>query len=160
MARAPKRRGDALIEHPAHREVDDALAIALLRQLIETLHCGEILRKARRLEFGIVAPEVIALELGFGAHAAGQQAAAERAIAERGDAILAAIRKDVLVDGALEEIVRRLHHVQRRDGAELVHLRDREIADADGADFALLQSDSIASAVSSIGVSGSGQCTW
>jgi len=77
---------------------------------------------------------------GAGGHrprtAAGQQAAAERAIAKRGDAVIAAIRKDFLVDIALEKIVRRLRHMQRCDGAKPVHLPDREIADADRAYFA------------------------
>ena len=49
--------------------------------------------------------------------------------------------------------------MQRRHGAEIVHLRRREIAHADRADLAGLERSFIAPAVSSNGTFGSGQCT-
>ena len=50
----------------------------------------------------------------------------------------AAIRKDLVLDAALEKVVGRLQHMQRRDTPEGLHLRDREIAHPDGADLSLL----------------------
>ena len=38
---------------------------------------------------------------------------------------------------ALEQVIGRLQHMQRRDAAELLHLADRKVADADGADLSL-----------------------
>jgi len=67
--RAPQRRRDALIEYPAHGEIEHAARIALMRELIELLDGFQILPKAWRLEFRIVQAEVIALELGVGPHA-------------------------------------------------------------------------------------------
>ena len=45
MTRAPQRRGDALVKHPADRQVDNAPAEASPRQLIDFLHGGQILGK-------------------------------------------------------------------------------------------------------------------
>jgi len=50
MTRAPQRRRDALIEHPADRQLNDALAEAFPGKLAEPLHGGEILRETRREE--------------------------------------------------------------------------------------------------------------
>ena len=47
--------------------------------------------------------------------------------------------KDVTLDVALEQIVRRLRHMQRRVLPEFFHLGNGKIADADGADFPLFQ---------------------
>src|SRR2546426_12012724 len=51
MARAPQRGRDALVQHPAHREMDDALAVAVLREQIQPLYGPKILVEAWRLEF-------------------------------------------------------------------------------------------------------------
>jgi len=67
--RAPQRRRDALIEYPAHGEIEHAARIALMRELIELLDGFEILREARRLEFRVVQAEIVALELAVGPHA-------------------------------------------------------------------------------------------
>jgi len=42
MACAPQRRGDALIEHPANRQMDHSLVEALPGELIELSHASEI----------------------------------------------------------------------------------------------------------------------
>src|SRR6516225_11776450 len=43
VTRAPQRRGDALTEHPANRQMDHSLVEALLGELIEPRHGSEIL---------------------------------------------------------------------------------------------------------------------
>src|SRR5437763_11711497 len=139
MARAPERRGDALVKRPADREFDDGLAEALPCETIEPFHGSEILREARLLKLGIAAAQVIALEFAVRAHPAGEQASAQRAIAEGGDAVLAAIGQNVGLDPALEQIVGGLQHVQRRNAAELLHMLDRKITHADGATLSLLE---------------------
>jgi hypothetical protein len=45
------------------------------------------------------------------------------------------IRLDVPLDSALEQIIRRLRRMERRDRAKRIHLRRAEIADADRPDF-------------------------
>ena len=42
VACAPQRRGDALIEHPANRQMDHSLVEALPGELIELSHASEI----------------------------------------------------------------------------------------------------------------------
>ena len=61
------------------------LAVALLREVIEPLNRSKILSKARRLEFGVSAPQIVTFELRIDLDPAGQQPAAERAIAEGRD---------------------------------------------------------------------------
>src|SRR5947209_15304451 len=53
VACAPQRRGDALIEHPANRQMDHSLVEALLGELIEPRHGSEILSEAWLLKFRI-----------------------------------------------------------------------------------------------------------
>src|SRR5262249_7924664 len=137
----PQRGGDALIEHPADRQMDDVLAEALLRELIEPCHGGEILRKPRPLKFWIGTTKIITLEFAVRPHAPGQEPAAVRAVREGRDLVLSAIGEGLGVNGALEQIVGRLQHVQRRNAAEALHLPDREITYADGADLTLLEED-------------------
>src|SRR5216683_686533 len=60
------------------------------------------------------------------------------AISERGDAVAESVRQNVALDFAFEEIVRRLNCVERRNSLESCHLFGGIIADADGADFALV----------------------
>ena len=65
MARAPKRRGDALVEHPAHREINHPLAVALLREAIEPLNRSKILSKPRGSEFGVGAAQIVAFKTQY-----------------------------------------------------------------------------------------------
>src|SRR5215472_13233767 len=95
MACAPQRRGDALIEHPANRQMDHSLVEALLGELIEPRHGSEILAEPRPLKFRIAAAKVVALEFAVRPHPSGQEAAAECAIAKGRDSVLSAIGKDV-----------------------------------------------------------------
>ena len=62
MTRAPKRHADALVEHPAHGQVNDAPLEAIVRELVEPLNGGEVLRVAGWLEFRVQLPQIIALE--------------------------------------------------------------------------------------------------
>src|SRR5437879_4092065 len=137
-ARAPQRDAHSLIEHPADGQVNHAPLELLPGELVELLHGREVLREAGRLELRVHSSQIIALEFGIDAHPAAQQSAAQRSISERCDAVPAAVGKNLRFDRSFEEIVRGLQHVQRRDGAESLHLRDREIADADGPDLSLL----------------------
>src|ERR1700730_14649322 len=107
VASPPQGRRDALVEHPADRQIDDALAEALLREPIEPLHGSEILREARLLEFWIGAAQVVAREFAVCPHPAGEETAAQRAIAERRDLVLEAIGQDVGLDAALEQVIGR-----------------------------------------------------
>src|SRR5262249_24867015 len=119
--------------------MDDSLVEALLSELIKPCYGSEVLPKARLLKFRIRAAKVVPLEFAVGPHPSGQEPAAECAVAKGRDVILSAIGEDVGLDPALEQIIGRLHHVQRRNAAEALHLPSREIADTDGADFALLE---------------------
>src|ERR1700688_663032 len=114
--------------------MDDAFAVSLLCKFIETLDCRQILGKARRLELRVGLAQVIAFEPCRRTHLAAEQPTAERAIAEDGDAVATAIRKDLRLDAALEQVIRRLQAVERCHVAEPLHLLDREVADADRAD--------------------------
>ena len=98
VACAPQRRGDALIEHPANRQMDHSLVEALLGELIEPRHGSEILPEAWLLKFRIGAAKVVALEFAVQPHPSGQEAAAECAVAEGRDAVLSAIGEDVGLD--------------------------------------------------------------
>ena len=73
--RAPQRDADTrLIEHPAQRHVNDTLAEPLAGEPIEPVDRVQVLRKARQLEFRIVAAQIVAREPRVHVHAAGQQA--------------------------------------------------------------------------------------
>src|SRR5262249_30172993 len=111
VACAPQRRGDALIEHPANRQVDHSLVEASLGELIEPRHGGEILPEAWLLKFRIGAAKIIALEFGVRPHPPGQEAAAECAVAKDRDLVLSAIGEDVGLDAALEQIIGRLQNM-------------------------------------------------
>jgi tetrahydromethanopterin S-methyltransferase subunit D len=74
----------------------------------------KILLQARGLELGIGTSQIVAGEARIGL----QQAAAQRAVGERCNVLVAAIGQDVLLSLALEQIMWRLHGVQRRDGSE------------------------------------------
>src|SRR5258707_410232 len=113
MPSPPKRGGDALIEHPTNREVNGTLAEAFPGKPVEPLNGGKILPEAGRLEFRIGASQVVTFKDRLRLHASGKKASTQRAIAERRDIVLAAVRQDVGLDPALKQIVGRLQHVKR-----------------------------------------------
>src|SRR4029079_14351862 len=135
---APQRRGDTLVECPANGQVDDSFSKTVLGQLIQAVHGGEILSKAGLLKLRVGPSQVVASEDRVGSHSSRQQPTAEGPIAERRGAVLRAIRQDIGLERTFEKLIGRLHNVQRRNAAELLHLRNRVIADADRADLALL----------------------
>src|ERR1700674_3612061 len=126
MARAPEGCGDALVEHPADRQMNDALAETLLRQPVELLHGSHILSEPGLDELRVTAPEVVASKNRAGLDASGQQASAQRAISECRTFVFAAIGKKVSLDTAFEQIVRRLQHIQPRNSAKPLHLKHRK----------------------------------
>src|SRR5450631_808804 len=71
VTRAPQRRCDALIEHPADSQVNDALAKALLSESIEFLHSGQILSEPGFDEFRICASQIVAAKNGIDLHSSG-----------------------------------------------------------------------------------------
>src|SRR3989441_8294559 len=110
MASALQCGGDALIEHPANRQVDHAFVEALLGDLIEPCHGSEILPETRLLKLRIRAAKIVALEFAVRPHPSRQEAAAERAIAEGRELVLLAIGENVGLDAALEQVIGRLQH--------------------------------------------------
>jgi hypothetical protein len=70
MTRAPQRRGDALVEHPTDRKVNYALA-ETLREPIEPLHGGHVLREPRLEELRVGAPQIVAIESRVRSHSTG-----------------------------------------------------------------------------------------
>src|SRR3954453_6755809 len=107
--------------------MDDTLAEAL-GQLIKLFDRGNVLREAKLAELRIVTAQIVTVENRVRPHASGEKAATKRAIAQRGNAVLGAIRQQISFDAALEQIVRRLQHVQVCGAAEPFHLCNREIA--------------------------------
>jgi len=116
----PKGDADALIEHPAHRQLDHPAVIPAVRELIKFLHRTEVLRKARPLKFGVDVAQVIGGEQGVGAHPPAQQAAAQGPIAQGHDVVHEAIGQDVGFNPALEQIVGRLYDMQGCNRCESV----------------------------------------
>src|SRR6202007_1836458 len=139
VTRPPQRRCRTLVENPARSQVDNPLAVALSGELIETPHGSEILGVAWRLEFRVRQSKIVALELRVLLEFAGQQPAAQRAVSQGGEARLQAIRQEVGLDLALEQIIGRLHDMELRDAAESLDLGNREIAHSNGADLSLLE---------------------
>ncbi len=161
VAAAPERNADALVEHPTHRQMDHAPLEAALCELIELPHGLEILGETGRLELRIDAPQIVAVESRIRPHAPAQQPAAERPIAERHDVVGATVGQNLRLDGALEQVIGRLQHVQRGHLAEALHLRQpRNCSRRWRGSFPARYSERMASAVSSTGTSGSGQWTW
>src|SRR5580704_3559144 len=135
---APERNADPLIEHPTHRQLNHTPAVAALSELIELPHGVQILRKTRRLKFRVDAPQIVAVERAVRAHAPAEQPPTQGSITESRNVIGASIRQDVRLNGALEEIVGRLQHVQWGHLTKALHFGDREIAYADGPDLSCL----------------------
>src|SRR5262249_57756979 len=71
VARAPQRGGDALIEHPANRQMDHSLVEALPGELIEPLNSSEIVPEAWLLKFRIGAAKIVAAEFAVRPHPSG-----------------------------------------------------------------------------------------
>jgi hypothetical protein len=87
MARTPKRGSDALIEHPADRQLNNVFAETVLRQLVELLHGGKILGEPRVLELRVGAAEIVTIKCSIWPHPPRQQTPAECAISERRDLV-------------------------------------------------------------------------
>ena len=117
--------------------MNDAFVEASTGKAVEPPHGGEILGESRLAKLRIAAPQIVADECCVRAHPSGQEATAQRAVAECRDLVFAAIRQQVGLDAAFEQVVGRLQHMQGRDTTELFHLFDREIAHPDGADLSL-----------------------
>src|SRR5258707_7951157 len=115
--------------------MQNALAVGLAREGIKLLNGPQVLLQPGRLEFGIVAAQVVTAKGSIGLHAAAQQTAAQGTVGERRDAVVATIGQNTLLRLAFKEIVWRLGRVQRRDRAKRTHLLDREITDSNRADF-------------------------
>src|ERR1700678_3322523 len=113
MTRAPQCRGDALIEHPADCQVNNALAETLLGDPIELLNGGHILSEPWPDELWVSASQIVAAEDRACLHSSGQQAAAQRAISQRRNVIFSTIGQKVRLDSTFEQIVRRLQHMKR-----------------------------------------------
>jgi hypothetical protein len=90
MTRPPQCRRDALVEHPPHRQMNNALAEAL-REAIEPVHGGQILYEPGPDELWVVTPQIVAIENRIRPHPAGQEASAQRAISKHRDFIFPAI---------------------------------------------------------------------
>src|SRR5215475_9886305 len=104
-----------LIEDPADGECEDALAVALGCEAVERSNGPEILRVPRRLKLGVRPAEIVTLEPAAGTHASREQATTEGAVGDGGDAVPAAVGQHADLGLALEDVVRRLPGVQRRD---------------------------------------------
>src|ERR1700719_1496438 len=111
--------GVALGGPPPNRGGNAPFPETLRREPIEPLHGGKILRESWLLEFWVGAAKIIALEFAVRRHPAGEETAAQRAIAKCRDPVLAAIGQDIGIDCALEQIVGRLQHMQRRHAPQL-----------------------------------------
>ena len=95
-----------------------------LCEAVKRRHRREILGKVRRLEFGIGgATQIARRKLRIRAHAAGKEPAAQGSIGQHGKPMLAGIGKNIRLDASFEQIVGRLHGVERRHSGEGVHLR-------------------------------------
>src|SRR5271166_1916916 len=135
MARAPECYAERLpVEHPAYRELKDALAVVRLGKRVEPRYRAKILLEARRLELRIRPPQIVAVEPCLGRDAASKQPAAERSVGKRCDPMLTAIGKDIPLCLTFEKIVGRLRRMERGCSTERIHLRRAEIADPDRSD--------------------------
>jgi hypothetical protein len=75
MTRPPQCCCDSLVEHPANRQVNSALAEAL-RKAIELGHGGEVLCEPMFLELRVSAPQIVAAKNRIRLHASRQEAPA------------------------------------------------------------------------------------
>jgi len=111
-----------------------ALAVRYCASKNQPLHGAEILVEAWLLEFRVVPAQVVAAERRVRAASDPKQPATERPVAQ--NAILFCGKRRISSsDAALEQVIGRLQHMQRRDASESVHLRRPKIAHPDGADL-------------------------
>src|ERR1700687_2049276 len=103
--------------------MNDALIKVLASKSIQLACCFEVLSEMRGLKLGVGGlAHVVFGKLTVAVHGAAQQSAEQSPVSERGDSTSEGIRQNVPFDLALEEIVRRLNGVKRRDGSETIHL--------------------------------------
>src|ERR1700738_3751215 len=114
--------------------MDHPLPVVFARKAIELLSGIDVLAQPRWLELRILLANVIPAEACVPRYPPGEQSAAQRTVGQCRNAIAAAVRQDVSLGVALEQIVRRLNRMQRGDATENLHLRDAEVAHADRTD--------------------------
>src|SRR5919197_804787 len=137
VAGADDRGSDARRrQRPGNRELGDGPATAL-GVALELAHDRDVAAELLAREEAAVAPPVALVELGVLIDLAGEETMGERAVGERADAVLAAVRKDLLLDLAAEEVVRRLQGVDPPRALEARHLARIEIRNPDVARLAL-----------------------
>ena len=93
------------IQHPPHCEMDHPLSVVFARKAIKLLHRGDVLVQSRWLELWILLANVIPAEACFPRDPPGEQSSAQRAVGQCRNAIAAAVRQDVSLGVALEQIV-------------------------------------------------------
>jgi hypothetical protein len=143
-ARAPERSADiGPIEDPAQCQLDDALTKTLLREPVEPLDRSQVLRVSRRRKLRIGAPQIVAFKFGVTA-----QIWFSRAY---GRTSCSAARSKILYGGCTVCNAAWRRKTSICAGEKLLTPIARI--------FPASKSSSIAFAVSSIGVAGSGQCT-
>jgi hypothetical protein len=135
----PRGRGRALVQHPADRQGEDALPVASPSEVVERPDRLQVLGIAGREELRIAGSKVVSSELRVPAHLAGEQPPTQRAVGQRRQVMLFGVGEDIGFDLPLEEVVGRLHHVQRRRRSEHRHLVRREVAHPDRSNLALLE---------------------
>src|ERR1035437_846433 len=111
MTGSPQCRGDALVEHPADRQVNNALAETLFDP-IELAHGGQILCEPGLAEFRVGAPQIVTIEYRIRPHSSGQQPSTQRSISQHRNSIFLTVRQEVGLDTTLEQIVGRLQYMQ------------------------------------------------
>src|ERR1700751_4354750 len=110
------------------------LAIVFVSEGIKHTDCIKVFGKMWGLKLRICGlPHVVVSKLTIGAHGAAQQSAAEGAVGERDEATVNSEWENLAFHFAVEEIVRGLNGVKRRDGSETCHFFGRIIANTDGA---------------------------
>jgi len=107
-------------------------------QPVERGHGVEILLIAARLELRVRLAQVVAEEPRVAPHAPREQPAHSAPYASTVRPCRPAYGRTSFSIAPLEQVVRRLHDVQRRDRPEGLHLLGREVAHADRADCPVL----------------------
>src|SRR6266850_8578352 len=104
MAGPPKRHGDeGLIQRPAHCQLKDMLAEILLGKAVKPLDGFQVLRVAGLLEFWVDLTDVVTAKLTVEFHFSAQQSAAKRAVRQRADVVVTAVRQHIFFNAALEQ---------------------------------------------------------
>ena len=124
-------------EHPRDRELAEGDA-EVARQRVQPAHDAEVAPQALPGEGARLAPPVVGGEGRALVDAPGQQPARQGAVGEHADVVRARVGEDLLLDLALEQVVRGLQHLHRPHGLERLHLGHVVVRDPDVADLALL----------------------